>query len=136
MFSARHVRSASLMSLAMLSVILLIVAQPAPAASTQNMAVPAYFYPGPLWTQMDHAGSALRIAVMNPNSGPGSAPDPNYVSAVHAAQAAGISVVGYVYTDWGARRLSAVEADVNAYYRWYGVNGIFFDQASTSCAYS
>jgi hypothetical protein len=44
--------------------------------------------------------------------------------------------VGYVYTDWGARSLSAVEADVNAYYSWYGVNGIFFDQASTNCAYS
>ena len=137
MVSAPRVRStASLVSLAMLSAVLLIVAGPAPAASTQSMAVPAYFYPGSYWTQMDHAGSTLRIAVMNPNSGPGSAPDPNYVSAVHAAQAAGITVVGYVYTDWGARSLSAVEADVNAYYRMYGVNGIFFDQASTSCAYS
>lgn len=137
MISARRVRStASLVSLTMLFAVLLIMAEPVQAASAQSMAVPAYFYPGPYWTQMDQAGSALRIAVMNPNSGPGSAPDPNYVSAVHAAQAAGITVVGYVYTDWGARSLSAVEADVNAYYSRYGVNGIFFDQASTNCAYS
>jgi hypothetical protein len=116
--------------------ILLTVAEPLQAASAQSMAVPAYFYPGRYWTQMTHAGSALRIAVMNPNSGPGTAPDPHYVSAVHAAQAAGITVVGYVYTEWGARSLSAVEAEVDAYYRWYGVNGMFFDQASTSCAHS
>ena len=58
------------------------------------------------------------------------------MSSVHAAQAAGITVVGYVGTDWGARSLSAVEAEVNAYYSWYGVDGVFFDQASTSCAYS
>jgi len=106
------------------------------AAQGQGMAVPAYFYPGSYWTQMDQAGPALTLAVMNPNSGPGSAADPNYVSAVHAAQAAGITVVGYVYTDYGARSLSAVEADVNSYYSWYGVNGIFFDQASTNCSYS
>ena len=137
MVPGRGVRStASLVGLAMLLAVLPIVAGPAHAASAQSMAVPAYFYPGPFWTQMDQAGSTLRLAVMNPNSGPGSAPDPNYVSAVRAAQAAGTTIVGYVYTDWGARSLSAVEADVNAYYRWYGVNGIFFDQASTSCAYS
>ena len=137
MVSARRVRSAaSLVSLTVVFAVLLIVTQPVQAASAQSIAVPAYFYPGASWTQMDQAGSALRIAVTNPSSGPGSAPDPNYASAVHAAQAAGITVVGYVYTNWGARSLSAVEADVNAYYRWYGVNGIFFDQASTNCAYS
>lgn len=96
------------------------------------MAVPAYFHPSS-WTQLQRAGPPLRLAVMNPNNGPGQAADPLYQSAVRAAQAAGITVVGYVYTSYATRPLSVVEADVSAYYRWYGVNGIFFDQASTKC---
>jgi Spherulation-specific family 4 len=108
----------------------------AATAGAQSMAVPAYFYPSAYWTQMDQSSSRLKIAVMNPNSGPGSSLDPNYASAVRAAQAAGLTVVGYVYTNYGNRSLSAVESDVTSYYNWYGVNGIFFDQASTSCTYS
>jgi Spherulation-specific family 4 len=136
MLSARRVaRTGRMLSLAALFVVLPLVVGPAQGASAQSMAVPAYFYPGSFWTQMDQAGSsALKLAVMNPASGPGSAPDPQYVSAVRAAQAAGITVVGYVYTSYGARSLAAVESDVNAYYGWYGVNGIFFDEASNSCA--
>ena len=64
------------MSPATMFAILLTLAEPLQAAWAQRMAVPAYFYPGPYWTQMAQAGSALRIAVMNPNSGPGSALDP------------------------------------------------------------
>ncbi len=97
------------------------------------MAVPAYFHPSK-WARLKRAGSPLGLAVMNPNNGPGAAVDPQYQSAVRSAQAAGITVVGYVYTSYAARGLSAVEADVNAYYRWYGVDGIFFDEASTNCA--
>jgi hypothetical protein len=29
-----------------------------------------------------------------------------------------------------------VRADINAYYTWYHLNGIFFNQASTNCGYS
>ena len=43
---------------------------------------------------------------MNPNSGPGYSPNPNYVTAVRDAQAAGIAVVGYVYTGYGTRSLT------------------------------
>jgi hypothetical protein len=100
----------------------------------QSMAVPAYFYAGPYWIQMERARPVLQLAVMNPASGPGAAPDPQYVTTVRAAQATGITVVGYVHTSDAARSLSAVESDVNAYYRWYAVNGIFFDEASTNCA--
>ena len=100
----------------------------------QRMAVPAYFSPGSYWTQMERAHPPLQLAVMNPASGPGGSADPQYVSAVRAAQHSGISVVGYVDTDYARRSLSAVEADIDAYYRWYHVDGIFFDRATTSCA--
>jgi hypothetical protein len=136
MVSARRAGPAARkLSLAATLVLLPLITGPVRVAAAQSMAVPAYFYPGSYWTQMEQAGSsALKLAVMNPASGPGSAPDPKYVSAVRAAQAAGITVVGYVYTSYGARSLAAVESDVNAYYSWYGVNGIFFDEASNNCA--
>jgi len=107
-------------------------------ATGQRIAVPAYFHPdsGSHWTQLEQGKpGGVALAVMNPDSGPGSGPDQNYVTAVHAAEAAGITVVGYVYTSQGSRPTAAVKSDINDYYRWYpGINGIFFDQASTSCA--
>ena len=39
-------------------------------------------------------------------------------------------VLGYVYTDYAARTLAAVEADISAYKRLYAVDGIFLDQMS------
>jgi hypothetical protein len=106
----------------------------AAAVSPQSMAVPAYFSPGSEWTRIDHADPPVRLAVMNPDNGPGSSMDPGFARAVRAAESARITVVGYVDTDYAQRPLSAVEADVDAYYRWYRVNGIFFDQATTVCA--
>ena len=126
----------SVVAFVALLVVLLVIAGPAPAASAQSMAVPAYFYPGGIpnfWTQMDSAAPTLRVAVMNPASGPGTAIDPTYASAVQTAQQHGITVVGYVDTDYGKRTLTNVEADVDAYYNWYHVNGIYFDRASTDC---
>jgi hypothetical protein len=106
----------------------------AAGASSQSIAVPAYFSPGSEWTKIDHADPPVRLAVMNPDNGPGSSRAAGFAHAVRGAQSAGITVVGYVSTDYAQRPLTAVEADVDAYYRWYGVNGIFFDQATTGCA--
>jgi len=136
MFSVRRcamgvARAGSLLVL----VVLLISGVAAQAATAQTMAVPAYFYPGSYWTQLDQARPGVGVAVMNPDSGPGAAPDPNYVAAVRSAKAAGITVVGYVYTSYGSRSIAAVESDINNYYSWYpDLNGIFLDEASTNCA--
>jgi hypothetical protein len=70
------------------------------------------------------------IAVMNPNSGPGSGTDSAYSTAVNDCRARGVGVIGYVYTSYGNRSASAVRADVDAYFARYAVNGIFFDEAS------
>ena len=45
-------------------------------------------------------------------------------------RSAGITVLGYVYTSYAARNISAVIADINSYKAWYAVNGIFFDEMS------
>jgi hypothetical protein len=105
-----------------------------PAPSGQSMAVPAFFPPGRLWSQVDSAVPTLQLVVMNPANGPGPAYDRSYGSVVRTAQKRGITVVGYVDTNYGARGPSAVESEVDNYYSWYHVNGIFFDRASTDCA--
>ncbi len=101
--------------------------------AAQHLAVPAYFYPGAPWTQLVASAPTVGIAVMNPNSGPGTASNPDYVRTVHDAQQAGITVLGYVHTSYGARPLAEVLADVSSYYTWYGVDGVFVDEASTDC---
>ena len=104
------------------------------AGGTQQMAVPAYFYAtSSYWTQLQNAGPSsdgpVGIAVMNPNSGPGSRQNLDYVNTVNKTKAAGVKVFGYVYTGYGSRRLSAVKSDRDKYYNWYKVDGIFLDEA-------
>jgi hypothetical protein len=98
-----------------------------------SVAVPSYIYPGAPWTQIDAGQPTVDLAIINPASGPGTAPDPNYASQVTTSQAAGVDVIGYVHTSYGARSLSTVENEVSEYESWYHVNGIFVDEASTSC---
>lgn len=100
----------------------------------QKIAIPSYFYPGALWTRLENSVPVPRVALINPNSGPGASQDANYAAEVVRARAKGIRVLGYVYTSYGARASATVQADVNKYYTWYGVDGIFFDEASTNCA--
>jgi hypothetical protein len=111
------------------------VAEGAPGSPAQSVAVPAYFDPPSAgWSALEHDDPPVTLIVMNPDSGPGSAPRPSYLTAVRAAQADGVSVVGYVDTSFARRPLGVVEAQIDDYFSWYGVNGIFFDDASTVCA--
>jgi hypothetical protein len=104
------------------------------AAPSQRIAVPSYFYPGSLWTQLNAASPTVGLAIINPNSGPGDAPNPDYVAQVIRAKAARITVIGYVHTSYGDRAASVVQAEIDKYYAWYGVDGIFLDEVSTDCA--
>ncbi len=103
------------------------------AESCQQMAIPAYFYPGAPWTRMT-ATPGVGVAVMNPDSGPGTARNRDYVAAVASARAAGIKVVGYVHTSYGARRAAVVLREIATYARWYGVDGIFLDEVASEAA--
>jgi hypothetical protein len=93
----------------------------------QRLAIPAYFPPGPLWATLDAAG-AVGVAIVNPNSGPGSAPSPAYAAQIKQSQGKGMTVIGYVDTDYSVRPLSDVRCDIERYVTWYGVDGIFLDQ--------
>lgn len=108
----------------------------APAAPRvcQSVVVPAYFYPsaGGLWNTADAAAPGVGMMVANADSGPGTALNSDYATAIAQAQAAGIKVFGYVDTGYGAIAKSTVEADINAWKTFYGVTSIFLDDASTT----
>lgn len=100
-----------------------------------GIAIPAYFYPGTTWTTAVNSAPRVNVMVMNPNSGSGLSPDPNYVQAVKTAQAAGIKILGYVasgYGDQATRPLQKVLGEIDSYKDWYGVDGIFVDEVASS----
>lgn len=99
--------------------------------------VPAYFAPGaPQGWDALLAGTPPGVAtvIVNPANGPGGAADPGYARIVAAARAGDIEVVGYVHTRFGARPVAEVAADVERYREWYGIDGIFMDEASAEAA--
>jgi hypothetical protein len=98
--------------------------------------VPLYSYPtDPAWSAIVTAKQAhptvAVLAVINPNSGPGSSSDPTYQAGISGLAAGGIVVLGYVDTTNAQKPLANVEAEVDAYRSFYnGLQGIMFDAMS------
>jgi hypothetical protein len=99
-----------------------------------KMLVPLYTDPGSEWnTIISGASSVPTVAIINPDSGPGGAPDSSYSQYMTTMANAGVEMVGYVHTSYGARSLSDVEADIETYAsEWPGLVGIFLDEVATS----
>lgn len=127
----------------------LFLSQPAYAWGTNNQhsLVPAYFYPdwwnpGNKWYSMCdemNATSDGSTAIMNPNSGPGTAVNSDYVNVIQYCEEAGQNVIGYVHTSYGQRDIGLVKDEIDAYYSWYtgddwGIDGIFLDEMSNDSA--
>lgn len=136
-----------------LALCLLLVAGSANAAV--ELLVPAYFYPTPAgsaWTTLTaaaQAGTPVTV-IMNPATGPGLAPNADYVAAVNALRAAGGKVLGYVPTGYGGATVRAgascqpavgttyTATDVlncaARYKLWYAVDGVFLDELTNTTA--
>jgi len=99
------------------------------SAAPIGVMVPAYFYPGNYWTEMNWAaGRVPLVAIMNPDSGPDTTQNPDYVAAVNSLRASGGKVIGYVYTSYATRDTNVVRADIDRYFSFYSVDGIFLDE--------
>jgi len=98
--------------------------------------VPLYVYPGAAWdTVIAQASKVGILAIINPNSGPVATVDSSYSSYMTKLKNAGIDQVGYVYTSYGARAVSAVQADIDTYVSKYPLlTGIFLDEASSDAS--
>ncbi len=105
------------------------------------MIIPAYFnYDSSQWQQLRDAsvqnGNAVGGAVFGVHIGPGQTFDQNWFTTVKDAQAAGVKIIGYTYTSFATRPIADVEADIDKYYEWYGVDGIFIDNATSDSSTS
>ncbi len=108
---------------------------------TTGLIVPLYTYPtSPTWQaliqeRIKNPGVQI-IAIINPYNGPiipgGPNPDPNYVVGINSLRAAGIIVVGYVFTHYAQSSAASVESNIYSYSKMYNVSGIFFDEVSNA----
>jgi hypothetical protein len=104
-------------------------ARPQPDRSRCHSAlIPAYGGPDALARLAGRAGGG-RVVIVNPSNGPGVAAQPDYRRAIAAEEHAGATVLGYVHTGYGTRDPAAVLADVQRYRSWYGIGGVFLDEA-------
>ncbi len=107
-------------------------------AAVQAIAIPMYVDPSAnpsIWTQEIGAAPTVRLLVANLDNGPGTAVDSSYTSAIAKASAAGVTIVGYTYTNYGGRSASTVEADIDSWYSFYpNLEGIFLDEVATDAA--
>ena len=103
----------------------------------RRLLVPLYVYPGTdpgAWDAVAARADEVAWVVFNPASGPGDAPQQEFAGAAAKLREAGIPLLGYVDTDYGARRHREVVEDVERYQDWYPVDGVFLDQAGSGTA--
>ena len=70
------------------------------------------------------------IAIVNPSSGSGLEINPEILKGVRKMQSVGIKVIGYVPTGYSWRSRDDVVAEIENYNKWYGTDGIFFDEVA------
>lgn len=109
---------------------------PSVSSEPLKIMVPLYVYPGAAWDALITAASSVKIlAIINPNSGPASSVDSSYSTYMTKLKNAGIEMVGYVYTSYGNRAASAVQADIDTYASKYPLlTGIFLDEGASEAA--
>ncbi|MFD6421389.1 spherulation-specific family 4 protein [Streptomyces sp. NPDC060198] len=100
-----------------------------------SLLVPLYVHPAEdpgAWHRLITAADLTYGVVLNPASGPGTAPDPAFAAAAEALRAAGALLLGYVDTDYGTRDPDLVLAEFRLHREWYGVDGCFLDQVTST----
>jgi hypothetical protein len=97
--------------------------------------VPLYEHPRhrpEAWDALIRAADLLHSVVLNPDSGPGDAPDERFAAVSARLRDAGVPVLGYADTDYGRRPHAEVVRDLLRHRDWYGVDGAFLDQAAAA----
>ena len=104
------------------------------AAAQEMIAVPSYSNPGDAtWNAEEAQSQKVKIMIINLNNGDDTTFHRYVLTAVQQAQAAGIRVLSYTYTRYGKRNPLTVIKKINAAAKNYGIDGIFFEEAPTSC---
>lgn len=106
------------------------------SGNRMHLIAPIYNHDPSAWGPDVQGMPGSVLAVINPASGPGTAPDPSVSSFVAHFRAHGDRILGYLPTQWadGGVSLATAEAWVGDYYAWYALDGVFVDQVNSSCA--
>ncbi|MES4891090.1 spherulation-specific family 4 protein [Streptomyces sp. NPDC096012] len=102
-----------------------------------SLLIPLYVHPAEdpgAWHRLISAAARTYAVVLNPASGPGTAPDPAFTAAARALRAAGARVLGYVDTDYGVRERAEIAEDVRRHQEWYATDGFFLDRVTATAA--
>lgn len=95
-----------------------------------------YFYPDywatpSKWAETLEAIPTVDWVLINPDNGVLTAPNTDYQAQAKRARANGARVMGYVSTNYSAVPAETVKTYIDRYVEWYGVDGIFLDEAVT-----
>ncbi len=103
----------------------------APVASATGIIMPIYGNTSSQFNAaISAAGKVRLIAVISPDSGPGSSKVSGITTPVSKLKSNGAIAAGYVSTRYGAVSASSVKSQIDKYASWYKCNGIFLDEMS------
>jgi hypothetical protein len=102
-----------------------------------RIGVPLYIFPDysstpSTWGTIAAIAPYSRFVIANPNTGPGTASDPFYVTQIQQMQASGVRILGYVSTHYASVAYAQVMSDVQNWISWYNIDGIFLDETSSN----
>jgi trimeric autotransporter adhesin len=112
---------------------------------TEHIVTTLYAYPTlSSWNQVESAAPTVSAAIVDIcapdgsgsgcNGQPADAESTVWVPTIQALQAAGITPLYYIWTDYGAVPLATVESELQNAITWYGVSSPMFDGTSTSAS--
>lgn len=108
-----------------------------------ELLIPLYSYPtwwNPetyLWDEVVEAHSRIPTTVIvNPHNGPGGeCPNADYQEGLQALRDAGVTILGYAYTDYARRDIETVKGEIDQYDNsCFDIDGIFLDQVSSKAS--
>ena len=111
-------------------------------SNSLKILLPLYIYPNwyepdnYTWSQVVTAAKRIPIvAIINPNNGPdGNPPNRDYARGLEDLKQADVTTIGYVHTQYGDRPIAEVKRDIDLYYQYFGVRGIFIDESASNVA--
>jgi hypothetical protein len=106
---------------------------------SQKLLIGLYDWPGPpipsFWSDAIDAAPATGIIIANVDSGPGAGQEANFAAVFSLAEAAGITLTGYVPTQYGAASQGSLQALIQQWKDYYGITSIFFDEVNPAADY-
>lgn len=107
------------------------------AGYSSTLYVPLFIYPGPTGIKQWERVAAVKreypwlriVACINPNNGDFDAPNADFQKGIDLLAKAGVEMIGYIYTNYGARPIEEVKARIVSYRTHYpAITGIFLDE--------